>query len=105
MGITPISNLLPSSFSAPSASALEPLPMARVENSGRAGDDAYSPSNGKSARGSEDDTEESDEEEVEEEWDPTGDAEPREILFDGPPADARPDRAHASGTHPVSFFA
>jgi len=34
---------------------LEPLPMARVENTPRTGDEKYSPSGGKSAGGSEDD--------------------------------------------------
>jgi hypothetical protein len=98
MGITPISNLLPTSFSTPSASALEPLPMARVENSGRTGDDAYSPSNGKSTRGSEDDTEESDEEELEDDLliDSSADAEPQQV---------QPDFLRADGPRPVSFFA
>lgn len=101
MGITPISNLLPTSFASPAASAIEPLPMARVENSGRTGDDAYSPSNGKPARGSEDDTEESDEEEFEDDVDPVADLEPGE-----PPLDA--SRGHdspANDRRAVSFFA
>ena len=55
MGISPISNLtqLPQSRSV--GSELEPPPMERVENSARTGDETYSPSNGKSSRGSEDD--------------------------------------------------
>jgi len=53
MGITPIANLslLPVARSEPE---LEPLPMARVENSARTGDETYSPSGEKSAGGSED---------------------------------------------------
>ncbi len=101
MGISPISNLLGISFSAPSASAIEPLPMARVENSGRTGDDAYSPSERESSRGSEDDTEESDEEEHEDDPDATADAEPG----DGRRSSARADGWLARGAGPVSFFA
>jgi hypothetical protein len=60
MGISPIINLaqLPQPHSV--GSELEPPPMERVENSARTGDETYSPSNGKSARGSEDDGSEDD---------------------------------------------
>jgi hypothetical protein len=39
---------------------LDPLPMQRVENSSRTGDETYSPSNGKPARGSADDASDGD---------------------------------------------
>lgn len=60
MGISSIINLtqLPQPRSV--GSELEPPPMARVENSARTGDETYSPSGGKSARGSEDDGSEDD---------------------------------------------
>ena len=70
MGITPIVNLTPLTRSI--EPDLEPLPMARVENSARTGDETYSPSNGKSARGSEDDA-------TEDEFD-----DPLEDVFDRP---------------------
>jgi hypothetical protein len=54
MGITPISNLTELPLPRAVASELEPLPMARVENTSRTNDETYSPSNGKSVRGSED---------------------------------------------------
>jgi hypothetical protein len=54
MGIGPITNLAPLPLTGSIASDLEPLPMARVENSARTGDETYSPSGGKSAGGSED---------------------------------------------------
>jgi len=60
MGITPITNLTPIPPRRSIESDLEPLPMARVENSARTGDETYSPSNQKSARGSEDDASEDD---------------------------------------------
>jgi hypothetical protein len=60
MGITPITNLTPLPVARAIQADLDPLPMERVENSPRTGDDAYSPSNGKSARGSEDDASEDD---------------------------------------------
>ena len=53
MGITPITNLTQLPMAHSVESDLEPLPMARVENSARTDDETYSPSNGKSARGSE----------------------------------------------------
>ena len=55
MGITPITNLMPLSITRSIEPDLEPLPMARVDNSARTGDETYSPSNEKSGRGSEDD--------------------------------------------------
>jgi hypothetical protein len=60
MGITPIVNLSPMLFVRTLEPDLEPLPMARVENSARTGDETYSPSNQKSARGAEDDGDEED---------------------------------------------
>lgn len=55
MGITSIANLTPLPSPRAIEPDIEPLPMARVENSTRTGDGTYSPSNGKSARGAEDD--------------------------------------------------
>ncbi len=56
MGISPISTLTQLPQSRSIGSELEPPPMERVENSARTGDETYSPSNGKSAGGSEDDS-------------------------------------------------
>jgi hypothetical protein len=58
MGISPITNLIPLSVARPVQSALEPLPMERVENSARIGDETYSPSGGRSEAGSEDNSSE-----------------------------------------------
>ena len=55
MGISPITNLTQLPQPRSIGSELEPPPMERVENSARTGDETYSPSKGKSARGSEDD--------------------------------------------------
>ncbi len=55
MGISPITNLTQLPQPRSIGSELEPPPMERVKNSARTGDETYSPSNGKSARGSEDD--------------------------------------------------
>lgn len=55
MGITPIISLTPLPLTRSIGSDLEPLPMERVENSARTGDETYSPSNGKSARGADND--------------------------------------------------
>ena len=52
MGITPITNLIPLPTGRVIPSGLEPLPMERIENSARTGDETYSPSGGRSARGS-----------------------------------------------------
>jgi hypothetical protein len=60
MGITPITNLMPLPVARATQADLDPLPMQRVENSPRTGDETYSPSNGKSARGSADDAPEDD---------------------------------------------
>ncbi len=60
MGISPITNLTELPMARTVGSELEPPPMERVENSARTGDETYSPSNGKSARGSEDDGSEDD---------------------------------------------
>ena len=65
MGISPIVNLSPMLLTRALEPDLEPLPMARVENSARTGDESYSPSNRKSARGAEDDGAEEDEAEEE----------------------------------------
>jgi hypothetical protein len=63
MGITPITSLIPIMVSRAVPADLEPMPMERVENSSRAGDETYSPSGEKSARGSEDDAAEDAEDE------------------------------------------
>ena len=65
MGITPITTLTPLPLSRALQADLDPLPMERVENSARTGDETYSPSGGRSARGSEDDASEDDLEEFE----------------------------------------
>jgi hypothetical protein len=54
MGITPITNLTELPLPQSVESDLEPPLMARVENTAKPGDETYSPSNGKSAGGSED---------------------------------------------------
>jgi hypothetical protein len=54
MGITPIVNLAPLPLTSSIHGELEPAPMERVEQSARTGDETYTPSNKKSARGSED---------------------------------------------------
>jgi hypothetical protein len=58
MGITPIISLLPLPVARAIQADLDPLPMARVENSARTGDETYSPSGGKSAGGSEENSSE-----------------------------------------------
>jgi hypothetical protein len=55
MGIGPITNLMPLPVARSIQGDLDPLPMERVESSAKTGDETYSPSGGKSARGSEDD--------------------------------------------------
>jgi len=89
MGIAPITNLIPLSQARAPQATLEPLPMERVENSSRTGDETYSPSNGKSAGGSEDDS-------AEEEMDSFELASDEEA-FDDPVAAGEP--------RPISFFA
>jgi hypothetical protein len=54
MGMSPITSLGALTLARPVDAALEPLPMARVENSARNGDESYSPSGGKPDRGSAD---------------------------------------------------
>jgi hypothetical protein len=56
MGISPIVNLMPLAVTRLIHGEMDPLPMERVAGSSRTGDGTYSPSGGKSARGSEDDT-------------------------------------------------
>jgi|SRR5580658_5764945 hypothetical protein len=83
MGISPISNLFPLPDAHAIEADLEPVPMQRVENSSRTGDETYSPSNGKSSHGSEDGTPEDEPEEssVEPEDASAESAEPRPISF------------------------
>jgi hypothetical protein len=89
MGITPITNLTPLPPARAIERELEPLPMERVENSARTGDETYSPSNGKSARGAEDDEPDDQLEELPAE---------EEAESAAPPAGNFPGR-------PISFFA
>jgi hypothetical protein len=89
MGISPIITLTPLPLVSSIEREFEPLPMQRVENSARAGDETYSPSNGRSARGAEDD-------------------EPEEELEESPVDDeaesaVQPDQSYPG--RPVSFFA
>jgi hypothetical protein len=88
MGISPITNLtqLPQPRSV--GSELEPPPMERVENSARTGDETYSPSGGKSARGSEDDGSEDEFENL-----------PEEV------AESASQPAAITPTNQISFFA
>jgi hypothetical protein len=44
MGIVPISSFIPVTVTRSNQTDLEPLPMERAENSSRAGDETYSPS-------------------------------------------------------------
>lgn len=67
MGISPIVNLPPLPLARSIQPDLDPLPMERVEKSARTRDESYSPSGGKSARGSEDDAPESDIEQLDDE--------------------------------------
>jgi hypothetical protein len=60
MGITPIVNLTPLPLTRAVEKVLEPLPMEKVEDTSRTGDETYSPSNQNSARGAEDDGAEED---------------------------------------------
>jgi hypothetical protein len=60
MGITPIVNLAPLPLTRAVEKVLEPLPMERVEDTARTGDETYSPSNQGSSRGAEDDGPEDD---------------------------------------------
>jgi len=56
MGISPIANIAPLTFTRTIQGDLEPLPMKRVENSAPAGDETYTPSSQKFARGADDDS-------------------------------------------------
>jgi len=94
MGITPITGLLPLHVARAVQADLDPLPMARVESSARTGDETYSPSDGKSAGGSEDDGSENAAFEVE-----LASLENE----DGAEASAQPGDSGQS--HPISFFA
>jgi hypothetical protein len=99
MGITPITSLLPLPVARAIQADLDPLPMARVENSARTGDETYSPSNGKSAGGSEENSSE----------DGGSDDAAFEVELagleseDGAEASAQPD--DSTEPHPISFFA
>ena len=87
MGIAPITGLIPLSQARTVQGSLEPLPMERVENSARTGDETYTPSDGKSAGGSEDDSAEEELDSFELSSDdettdrPSGSGEPRPINF------------------------
>ena len=94
MGITPITSLIPLQAVRALKSDLEPLPMERVENSSRAGDETYSSSNGQSNRGSEDDAAEDDLME---------DALDEPSYQSSPETTAHP--AAPSQPRPISFFA
>jgi len=89
MGITPITSLNPLPPARSIESDYEPLPMERVERSTRTGDEKYTPSNGKSARGAEDDEPEAELEEL-----PVDD----EAQSTEPPVRKEPGQ-------PISFFA
>jgi hypothetical protein len=55
MGIGPIVNLMPLPLTRSIQAALDPLPMERVANSARTGDEKYSPNGGRYSRGSDED--------------------------------------------------
>lgn len=93
MGITPITNLMPLPDARVVRGALEPAPMERVEGSARTGDETYSPSGGKSTRGSEDDASDDDDVEVE------GEKNSEAAHDAGEEFDSR------SSAQPISFFA
>lgn len=85
MGIAPITNLTPLSGAREIQADLEPLPMQRVENSSRTGDETYSPSNGKSARGEANEGSEQD--------------------LEDPEEDSTEERGEDGQTGQISFFA
>ncbi len=90
MGITPIANLTPLPLARAIQPDLDPLPMERVENTSRTGDETYSPSGGgASARGPEDDAPEYDRQQLDDEAGGEPGAAPGE----------------AGQPHPISFFA
>jgi hypothetical protein len=65
MGITPISNLPPLQLARSIESDLELMPMSRVEDSARTGEETYSPSEQQAAPSADDSQEEVLEEEIE----------------------------------------
>jgi len=67
MGISPVTNLTLRPLARSVLAELDPAPMERVDKSSRIRDETYSPSGGKSARGSEDDASEDDREQLEDE--------------------------------------
>ncbi len=89
MGITPIANLTPLPLARAIQADLDPLPMERVENTSRAGDETYSPGGGASARGSEDDAPENDGQQPD----------------DGAGGEPVVQPGEAAQPHPISFFA
>jgi hypothetical protein len=98
MGIAPITGLIPLSQARTVKTDLEPVPMERVENSARTGDESYSPSNGKPGRGSEDDAEEEGPE----------DASFESTMEEAEKQPANPSTAQPSESSdplPISFFA
>jgi hypothetical protein len=97
MGIAPITNLLPLSAGRTATFDLELLPMERVENSARTGDETYSPSSARAANGSESDEDEELDEELEDEAEEEPEEEPETL----PRIQAQP----RDPNRPVSFFA
>jgi hypothetical protein len=89
MGITPITNLIPLPVARSIQAELDPLPLEPVENSARTREETYSPSNGKSARGSEDDA-------LEDEHEDLGDKSADE---------SNPQPGIPGQPRPISFFA
>jgi len=98
MGITAITNLIPLQVARALKSDLEPMPMERVENSSRTGDETYSPSNQQSTRGSEDDA--SEEDDSEDAFDDSSTEPSTETNTETKTSPAVP-----SQTSPISFFA
>jgi hypothetical protein len=94
MGISPITNVGPLTFARSTQGDLEPLPMERIENSARSGDETYTPSSQKFARGADDDS--PDGESAEDDFeDATGDTE----------NDSNPTPAAQNQKAQISFFA
>ncbi|MGA2046661.1 MAG: hypothetical protein ABSG96_03170 [Terracidiphilus sp.] len=89
MGIAPITNLIPLSQTRTVQGTFEPVPMERVENSARSGDETYTPNNGKSAGGSEEDSSEEEQDSFE--------------LASG--EDSTDKSSAPDETRPISFFA
>ena len=97
MGIAPITSLLPLSASRAAAFDLELLPMERVENSARTGDETYSPSSARAANGSESDEDEEPDEELEDDPEDDPEAEPGNH--------AQTSAQTRDPNRPISFFA